>query len=147
MPRRTAICSTAGPAPSMRRRDGAPDLARILSPFDNVVIQRRRCAQVFGFDYTIECYVPEAKRRYGYYVLPILFGDRFAGRMDCKAHRQQGRFEIKALFLADDPPEAFLPAFRTAVLEYAAFTGCGPEVDVGTVSPRRWTTPMRRAFA
>ena len=125
----------------------APDLARILSPFDNVVIQRRRCAQVFGFDYTIECYVPEAKRRYGYYVLPILFGDRFAGRMDCKAHRQQGRFEIKALFLADDPPEAFLPAFRTAVLEYAAFTGCGPEVDVGTVSPRRWTTPMRRAFA
>ena len=53
-------------------------VVRILSPFDNAVIQRRRSLEVFGFDYTIECYLPEAKRRYGYFALPILFA-RSAG--------------------------------------------------------------------
>ena len=65
-------------------------VVRILSPFDNAVIQRRRSVEVFGFDYTIECYLPEAKRRYGYFALPILFADRLVGRMDCKAHRPAG---------------------------------------------------------
>lgn len=122
-----------------------PDVARILSPFDNVVIQRRRSAAVFDFDYTIECYLPEAKRQFGYFALPLLFRDGFVGRMDCKAHRSEGRFEIKALFL-DDVPEAFLPAFQQAATEYAAFTGCD-EVTVAKVAPRAMLAPVRRLFA
>ena len=116
-------------------------VVRILSPFDNLVIQRERAARFFDFDYTLECYVPAAKRRYGYFVLPLLYRDRFRGRMDCKAHRSEGRFEIKALFLEDDPSDAFLSAFGQAVADYAAFTGCG-EIEVGDVSPRTWRQPI-----
>ena len=134
-------------------------VVRILSPFDNVVIQRRRAAAVFGFDYTIECYLPEAKRRYGYFALPILFADRLVGRMDCKAHRPagrgaggggaEGRFEIKALYLEDVEAvasEAFPPAFAAAVSEYAAFTA-GGEVQVRHVSPPAFARPVKRLFA
>ena len=124
------------------------DVVHILSPFDNTVIQRERCASVFDFDYTIECYVPEAKRQFGYFVLPIVFRDRFVGRMDCKAHRSTGRFEIKALFLESlerSISDAFLPAFATAVTDYAAFTGC-TEIEVGKVEPTAWQRPMQRLF-
>ena len=124
-------------------------LARILSPFDNVVIQRQRAAQVFGFDYTIECYVPAAKRRYGYFALPVLYQDRFVGRMDCKAHRSRKLFEIKSLFLENGFPNGvlddFLPALRDAVIDYAAFNGCA-EISVGEVWPRAWLQPARALF-
>ena len=130
--------------------DAAPrrfaPMVRILSPFDNVVIQRQRAARFFDFDYTLECYVPAAKRRYGYFVLPLLYRDRFLGRMDCKSHRSEGRFEIKALFLEGDVSDALLSAFRDAVIDYAAFTGC-EEVEVGQVSPRSWLHPVRALFA
>ncbi len=125
-----------------------PPVARILSPFDNAVIQRRRSLEVFGFDYTIECYLPAEKRRYGYFALPILFADRLAGRMDCKAHRGEGRFEVKALYLEDEEAmasDALLPALATAVREYAAFTGCG-EVQVRQVSPAAFSAPFQRMF-
>ena len=122
-----------------------PHLVRILSPFDNVIIQRRRAVQVFDFDYTIECYVTAAKRRYGYYALPLLYRDRLVGRMDCKAHRAEGRFEIKALSLESDIPEPFLPAFASAVTDYAAFIGCG-SVTVTAVTPAAWRQPVRALF-
>ncbi len=55
---------------------------RILSPFDPLIRDRKRCLRLFGFDYRIEVFVPKEKRRYGYYVFPILQGDRFIGRLD-----------------------------------------------------------------
>lgn len=70
-----------------------------LSPFDPVVWDRKRASELFGFDYRIECYTPAAKRRFGYFVLPLLNRGRLVGRMDAKAHRQQGVFEIKNLYL------------------------------------------------
>ena len=121
------------------------DVVRILSPFDNTMTERQRSAAVFDFDYTIECYTPEAKRRFGYFALPLVFRDRFVGRMDCKAHRAEARFEIKALFLEADVPDPFLPAFATATLDYAAFTGCG-HVQVGKVSPDYLAAPIKRLF-
>ena len=70
-----------------------------LSPFDPVVWDRKRASELFGFDYRIECYTPAAKRRFGYFVLPLLNRGRLVGRMDAKAHRSQGVFEIKNLYL------------------------------------------------
>lgn len=73
----------------------------LLSPFDPVVWDRERAATMFGFDYRIECYTPAPKRKHGYYVLPILHRGRLVGRLDAKAHRADGVFEVKALFLED----------------------------------------------
>lgn len=119
-----------------RRPGKPPDVVRILSPFDNAVIQRDRVRGIFDFDFLFECYVPEAKRRWGYYCLPILFGDIFVGRMDCKAHRDAGRFEIKHLHVERSLPESFDAAFAAAVWEYARFTGCD-DVQVSAVTPTR----------
>ena len=57
---------------------------RVLSPFDPLIRDRKRCLRLFGFDYRIEIFVPAAKRQYGYYVFPLLEGDRFIGRIDMK---------------------------------------------------------------
>lgn len=76
-----------------------PSVTTILSPFDPVVWDRRRAQEFFDFDYRLECYTPEAKRRYGYFTLPILRRGALVGRLDAKAHRAQGIFEVKALYL------------------------------------------------
>jgi uncharacterized protein YcaQ len=79
--------------------DMEPALTTLLSPFDPLVWDRNRAHELFGFDYRIECYTPAAKRRYGYFTLPILHRGQLIGRLDPKAHRAQGVFEIKALHL------------------------------------------------
>ncbi|MGZ3407755.1 MAG: winged helix-turn-helix domain-containing protein, partial [Polyangia bacterium] len=71
----------------------------LLSPFDPVVWDRERALGMFGFDYRLECYTPAPKRRYGYFVLPILSRGALVGRLDAKAHRADGVFEVKALFV------------------------------------------------
>ena len=106
--------------------NGEPHL-HILSPFDNLIIDRRWLKAFFGgFDYTIECYVPEAKRKYGYFVLPILWGDRFVARLDSKADRKPKTFVIKRLLFEPDFVEydAVLPALAEKLRAFAAFNGC-----------------------
>ena len=75
-----------------------PKRLRALSPFDPVVRDRGRAERVFGFDYRIEVFVPEAKRRYGYYVFPLLQGERFVGRIDMRHDRKTGRLSVKGLW-------------------------------------------------
>jgi uncharacterized protein len=70
----------------------------LLSPFDPVVWDRERGSTFFGFDYRLECYTPEAKRVYGYFVLPILCRGELIGRLDAKARRTEGVFEVRALY-------------------------------------------------
>ena len=111
-----------------------PAVVRILSPFDNSIIQRDRALGLFEFDFQLECYVTEAKRRWGYFCLPVLWGDTFVGRMDCKAHRAAGVFEIRHLHLEKPFEEAFDPAFSAAVRDYATYNGCNG-VEVSRVSP------------
>jgi uncharacterized protein YcaQ len=98
----------------------------LLSPFDNLIIQRKRLQQLFGFDYQIECYVPAAKRTYGYFCVPILWGERFVGRLDPKAHRAAGRFELRALYLDSELQHNtdFLQALTQALKTFAAFNNC-----------------------
>lgn len=67
---------------------------RILNPFDPAIRDRNRLARLFGFDYRIEIFVPAAKRRWGYYVYPLLEGDRFVGRIEVKASRKEGLLDI-----------------------------------------------------
>lgn len=76
-----------------------PTLTTLLSPFDPLVWDRARASALFGFDYRIECYTPAPKRRYGYFTLPILNRGRLVGRLDPKAHRADGVFEVKAVHL------------------------------------------------
>jgi len=98
----------------------------ILSPFDNAVIQRKRLATLFGFDYIMECYVPEPRRRYGYFCLPVLHGDRFIARFDPKADRQSGIFYIKSWFSEKGwkPDTSFEQDFQPKLMALAIFSGC-----------------------
>jgi uncharacterized protein YcaQ len=84
-----------------RAADGAvhPRGITLLSPFDPVISNRARARQLFGFDYSIETYTPAEKRQYGYFTLPILRNGMLIGRLDPKAHRKHGVFEVRALHL------------------------------------------------
>lgn len=98
----------------------------LLSPFDNLVIQRKRMAQLFDFDYQIECYVPAAKRIHGYFCLPILFGDEFVGRLDPKADRRKNQLLIRNLVIEKEitNPDQFIPQLARKLNQFGKFNGC-----------------------
>jgi uncharacterized protein YcaQ len=87
--------------PDVIAQCGAPEppgRIRILSPFDPALRDRNRAERLFGFHYRIEVFVPEPKRKYGYYVFPVLEGDRMIGRIDMKADRQASRLAVRAFW-------------------------------------------------
>lgn len=98
----------------------------ILSPFDNLIIQRERTKRLFNFDYTIECYLPENKRKYGYFVTPILWGNKFIARMDSKAERKTGKFIINNIVFESSFGEydEFIPQFTNKLKEFIKFNEC-----------------------
>ncbi|MBK9798119.1 MAG: YcaQ family DNA glycosylase [Holophagaceae bacterium] len=75
-----------------------PERTRLLCPFDPILRDRARALRRFGFDYRFEAFVPEPKRQYGYFVLPILEGGRLVGRLDPKLHRDRDLLEIRGLW-------------------------------------------------
>ncbi|MFZ6748364.1 winged helix-turn-helix domain-containing protein [Undibacterium sp. Ren11W] len=99
---------------------------RILSPFDPVVWDRKRALELFNFEYKLECYTPEAKRRYGYFSLPILRRGALIARMDAKAHRRDGRFEIKALHLEPGTriSQSLIKDLSITIKDFAAWHKC-----------------------
>lgn len=119
----------------------------ILSPFDNSVIQRERLKVLFQYDYQIECYVPAAKRQYGYFCLPLLFGDEFIGRMDSKAHRKTSHFEIKALHLEQHnfDEDLVITAFVEAITQFSYFQKCD-SVSLTKVYPKHLTQRLQSAL-
>jgi uncharacterized protein YcaQ len=102
----------------------AIERAKILSPFDNLVIQRRRLKQLFGFDYTIECYLPESKRRFGYFCLPVLLGDKFVGRVDAKADRAEGVLKVRSFHWEESASRDASERIDEALESFARFNGC-----------------------
>jgi len=103
-----------------------PKRIRILSPFDNLVINRRRLLDLFGFNYQLECYVPRAKRQYGYFVLPLLYGDKFIGRLDCKAERKTGNLLINNIWLESSTTisAALIKQLVLSLQRFKADLGC-----------------------
>ncbi|WP_319633638.1 winged helix-turn-helix domain-containing protein [Pelagibius marinus] len=104
-----------------------PKRLRVLSPFDPLIRDRKRTERIFGFHYRIEVFVPAAKRKYGYYVFPLLEGDRLIGRIDMKHARERGELRVKGLWLE---PKVKLSAARRGRLEaelerQRRFTGAG----------------------
>jgi uncharacterized protein YcaQ len=89
----------------------------LLSPFDPIVWDRKRGSDLFNFDYLIECYTPEPKRKYGYFTLPILYNNQIIGRLDPKAHRKEGIFEIKAVHLEPgiEPDDAMVADVKASI--------------------------------
>jgi uncharacterized protein YcaQ len=71
--------------------------AALLSPLDRLVFDRKRMVEIFEFDYQLEMYKPVAKRRWGYYALPILYGDRLVGKVDATADRRAGVLRVDAI--------------------------------------------------
>ena len=97
----------------------------LICPFDSLLWQRKRAAELLDFRYTIEIYVPAAKRKYGYYVLPILHEGRLVGRLDPKLHRDRGVLEIRALHLEPNfvPGADFRARLEESMADLANFLG------------------------
>ncbi len=110
----------------------------LLSPFDNLIIQRDRIKRLFGFDYALECYLPVSKRRYGYFNLPILWGENFIGRLDPKADRINRTLLIQNMVF-QEPLTAgwdFLPDLAQKVGALARFNEC-EKITVNSAVPSR----------
>ncbi len=95
----------------------------LLSPFDPLVWDRGRALDLFSFDYKIEVYTPAPKRKYGYFTLPILYNNRLIGRLDPKAHRKEGIFEVKAVHLEPGVvvDDALISALKSTLKACAAW--------------------------
>ncbi|RPI26446.1 MAG: winged helix-turn-helix domain-containing protein, partial [Acidobacteria bacterium] len=106
--------------------DGKPGRVFLLSPFDNLVIRRDWLKKLFEFEYTLECYLPEEKRQYGYFVFPILWGNRLVGRLDPKADRKSKTLVIRNLVFEPgfQPSDEFLTRFNETLAAFARFNGC-----------------------
>lgn len=85
--------------------------AALLSPLDRLVYDRKRTTEIFGFDYQLEMFKPAAKRRWGYFALPILYGDQLVGKLDARAERDLGVLQVHAIH--EDVP--FTKAMTAAV--------------------------------
>jgi uncharacterized protein YcaQ len=116
----------------------------LLSPFDPVVWDRARASELFGFDYKIEVYTPAARRRYGYYSLPILHDGALVGRLDAKAHRKEGLFEVKAAHLEPGTIVSDeLVASLAGALRACAFWHATPDVAVRRSDPPELAEALR----
>ena len=117
----------------------------ILSPFDNLVSCRGRLRKLFDFEYKLESYLSPTKRRYGYFCLPILWDERFVGRLDSKTDRKQKAFIVRKLMFEPDFKnyDGFLPALAEKLRAFAAFNECEWVVIEQTV-PGKARTPLMR---
>jgi uncharacterized protein YcaQ len=119
----------------------------LLSPFDPIVWDRERALAMFDFDYRLECYTPEAKRIHGYFVLPILCRGELIGRLDAKAHRADGAFEVKALHAQAGAPwtDAQVADVAQAIQRCATWHGT-PRVTINATRPAKLAAALKRVL-
>jgi uncharacterized protein YcaQ len=111
----------------------------LLSPFDNLIHDRKRSALLFDLDYRMEIYVPKANRVYGYYAMPLLDGDRFIARVDPAVDRERGRLLVHAVTPEDGqrPVRSSAPTVAAAIHELGAWVGADTVEVTGPV-PSAW---------
>lgn len=121
---------------------------RVLSPFDNLIINRKRTEQLFDFDYQLECYVPAHKRKFGYFTQSLLYGDKFIGRMDAKAKRNDEVLVIKNLILepAVKVTDALIAALGRSITDFATANRC-LTVSIERVRPKAILTDLRNTIS
>jgi len=125
-----AYMDPAAPAPQ------PVNFTSVLSPFDPIVWDRKRLKELHNFDYTIEVYTPAHKRSFGYYTMPILHNGRIVGRLDPKAHRREGIFEVKAIALEPgvEATDELAAGLLDCLKRLAAWHDT-PELVIGRVEP------------
>jgi len=116
----------------------------LLSPFDNLICDRARTEQLFNFDFRIEIYVPKDKRKFGYYVLPILHGDQLIGRIDPLFDRKHQRLHINATYAEPGAPmdKPTAAAIATAIENLAAFLGAA-DIAYSERVPKGWKRALK----
>ena len=125
-----AYMDPAAPAPQ------PVNFTTVLSPFDPIAWDRKRLKELHNFDYTIEVYTPAHKRSFGYFTLPILHNGRIVGRLDPKAHRAEGMFEVKAIALEPgvEATDELAAGLLDCLQRLAKWHGT-PELVIGRVEP------------
>jgi len=114
----------------------------LLSPFDDLVSERDHAQALFDFFFRLEIYVPKAKRQFGYFVLPILHGDRLIGRIDPRFDRQTGVLHVNAVHAEEGAAASWGPSVRRAIDELARWLTAG-EVRFTAKVPALWRTALR----
>ena len=120
---------------------------KILSPFDNFLIQRKRIKELFNFDYQIECYVPQAKRKFGYFSLPILWNNNLVARMDCKADRKNSILNIQHLAIESRVQNTteFLEALSNELKYFLKFNNC-TTIKLHKTTPASFKSACQKAI-
>ena len=115
-----------------------PTHTTILSPFDPLISDRGRAADLFDFDYRIECYTPAPQRIYGYFVLPILRKGKLVGRLDAKAWRKENRVQVIRIYLEPEarPSASLVKDFVSTLKAYAVWQGL-QSVEIDWAQPEQ----------
>ncbi len=115
---------------------------QLLSPFDNLIINRLRTRQLFDFDYRLECYLPAKKRKFGYFAMPILYGDTLIGRIDAKIERNTAELIIKNLWLETMMSEQVIRALKLGLEDFMLKIKCN-KMKIEKADPKK----LLRLFA
>ncbi len=128
------------------QRNGWQGRTTLLSPFDNLIADRKRTEQMFDFHYRSEIYTPKKKRKYGYYVMPVLYGDQLIGRIDPKMDRRSNTLYVNAVYGEGDVPDSLQIArgIATAIRQLGHFLGA-KRIRYGDNIPRTWLPAFQDA--